>query len=314
VSAALALLAAVLLDGLVGDPRWLPHPIRWMGRAIEIAEARFRRLPLPLLASGGIMAAGLILGTGLVAWGFMALSSWLHPGLGWMVEAVLFFYCLSSKSLADAAMKVWRLLLVDDLAGARRAVALIVGRETAALDGDEVARAAVETVAENLVDGILAPLFWAALGGAPLALAYKMTNTLDSMIGYKNARYQSFGKVAARMDDVANWLPARLSPPLVSLAAQFLNQSGRQAWRLARQDGHRHSSPNAGRPEAAFAGALNIWLGGANRYHGQWVSKPTIGSGQRSVTVDDIPRAVDLMWLTAGLGVVLAVGVRWVFS
>jgi adenosylcobinamide-phosphate synthase len=141
-----------------------------------------------------------------------------------------------------------------------------------------------------------------------------MTNTLDSMIGYKNERYLVFGKVAARMDDMANWLPARMSPPLIGLAAAILNRSGRRAWRLARQEGHRHSSPNAGRPEAAFAGALNVWLGGPNRYHGRWVDKPTIGREQRAVTAGDIPRAVDLMWLSALLGAVVAVGVRWMIS
>jgi adenosylcobinamide-phosphate synthase len=314
VSAALALLTAAILDLLVGDPRWLPHPVRFMGWGIERAEAGFRRLPLPLTASGGLMAAGLILGTGLTAWGFTALGSWLHPWLGWGIEVVLLFYCLSARSLAEAAMTVWRSLVADDLAGARRAVARVVGRETAALDGDGVARAAVETVAENLVDGILAPLFWAIIGGAPLALAYKMTNTLDSMIGYKNERYRAFGTVAARLDDGVNWLPARLSPPLVSLAAALLNHTGRRTWHLARQEGHRHSSPNAGRPEAAFAGALKVWLGGPNRYHGRWVPKPTIGRGQRTVTAADIPRAVDLMWLAAVLGSVLAVGMRWVVS
>jgi adenosylcobinamide-phosphate synthase len=256
----------------------------------------------------------LVLGTGLVAWSLVALAAGLHPWVGVAVELLLLFYCLSARSLADAAMGVWRALVRGDLAEGRRAVAMIVGRETAALDEEEVARAAVETVAENLVDGILAPLFWAVLGGAPLALAYKMTNTLDSMIGYRNERYRSFGKVAARMDDGANWLPARLSPPLVGLAAALLNQSGGRAWRLARQEGHRHSSPNAGRPEAAFAGALNIRLGGPNRYHGRWVPKPTIGKGGRAVSAADIPRAVDLMWLTTVLGVVAAVGVRWVFS
>jgi adenosylcobinamide-phosphate synthase len=285
-----------------------------MGLAIYRGEDRFRRLPLPLAVSGGLMAAGLVFSTGLMAWSLVALTHRIQPWLGRTVEVILLFYCLSARSLADAAMEVWRTLVRGDLAKARRAVAMIVGRETDSLDENGVARAVVETVAENLVDGILAPLFWAALGGAPLALAYKMTNTLDSMIGYKNERYRSFGKVAARMDDAANWLPAHLSPPLIGLAAALLNQSGRRAWRLARREGHRHSSPNAGWPEAAFAGALNVRLGGSSRYHGRWVDKPTIGRGRRAVTADDIPRAVDLMWLSAVLGVLLAVGVRWVAS
>jgi adenosylcobinamide-phosphate synthase len=313
-NAALALLAAVVLDALVGDPRWLPHPIRWMGQVIDKAEPGFRNLPLPLAASGGLMAMMLVLAAAGAAWSVVTLTARLHPWIGVVAEAILLFYCLSARSLADAAREVWRELVRGDLTSARRAVAMIVGRETATLEADGVARATVETVAENLVDGILAPLFWAALGGAPLALAYKMTNTLDSMIGYQNERYLAFGKVAARLDDGANWLPARLSLPLIALAAALLNRRGRPAWQMARQEGHRHRSPNAGRPEAAFAGALNVWLGGASRYHGRWVHKPTIGKGQPAVTAADIPRAVDLMWLSAVLGAVVAVGVRWVFS
>ena len=309
-SAALVLLAAMVLDGLVGDPRWLPHPIRWMGLAIEKAEPICRCLPLPLTLSGGLMSAGLILMTGAMGWGLVSLGAWIHPMVGTSLEITLIFYCLSARSLAAAAMGVWRVLMRGSLAQARAAVAMIVGRETTELDEAGVARAAVETVAENLVDGVIAPLFWAALGGAPLALAYKMTNTLDSMVGYKNDRYLAFGKVAARLDDLANWLPARLGVPLISLAAALLNRQGERTWQTARRDGRRHSSPNAGWPEAAFAGALGVWLGGPNRYHGRRVSKPTIGKGQRAVTPADIPRACDLMWLTAMIAALLAVGVR----
>jgi adenosylcobinamide-phosphate synthase len=308
----------VVLDALVGDPPWLPHPIRWMGLAIERGEAWMRALPLPLVVSGGLLAAGLILGTYGAAKALITLVSRCHPHLGphlgYILQVLLLFYCLSARSLAEAAVGVWRMLTRGDLHEARRAVAMIVGRETAELDGDGVARAAVETVAENLVDGIVAPLFWAAVGGAPLALAYKMTNTLDSMVGYKNDRYHAFGKAAAKIDDLANWLPARLSVPLIALAAVLLNRRGEAALRQARRDGRRHSSPNAGWPEAAFAGALGVWLGGPNRYHGRWVPKPFIGKGQRAVTADDIPRANDLMWLTALLAAVVAVGVRWVLG
>lgn len=313
-STALALVLAVCLDALVGDPRWLPHPIRWMGLAIEKGEGVCRRLPLPPVVSGGLMAVGLIILTGTTAWGTIAIGARLHPGLGLFLETLALFYCLSAKSLSAAALGVWEILVRGDLTGARAAVAMIVGRETAQLDEGGVARAAVETVAENLVDGVIAPLFWAAIGGAPLALAYKMTNTLDSMVGYKNERYLAFGKVAARLDDVANWLPARLSVPLIAMATALLNRRGKSAWQLARRDGGLHSSPNAGWPEAAFAGALGVWLGGPNRYHGRLVRKPTIGKGQRTVTASDIPRACDLMWVTAMIAALLAVGVRCVLG
>ena len=313
-SAALALLLAVVLDALVGDPRWLPHPIRWMGLAIETGERWFRRLPLPRVVSGGLMAMGLIVSSGASAWLTIALGRWVHPYLGVALEALILFYCLSASSLATAAQAVWRVLVQGNLDGARTKLAMIVGRETAELEADGVARATVETVAENLVDGIIAPLLWAAVGGAPLALAYKCVNTLDSMVGYKNERYLAFGKVAARIDDWANWLPARLSVPLISLAAAVLARRGKMAWQSARQDGRRHSSPNAGWPEAAYSGALGVWLGGPNRYHGRLVEKPTIGKGQRAVTPSDILRACDLMWFSAALAALLAVGGRWVFG
>ncbi|MDJ0784167.1 MAG: adenosylcobinamide-phosphate synthase CbiB [Desulfosarcinaceae bacterium] len=309
-NAALILLAAILLDFMAGDPRWLPHPIRWMGLAIKSGESAFRRLPLPPAISGAVLAVGLILGSAAAAWGSVFLAAAVHPWLGSLVELLLLFYCLSTRSLADAATAVWRALANDDMGAARRAVSLIVGRETAGLTAAGVARAAVETVAENLVDGVIAPLFWAAIGGAPLAMAYKMANTLDSMMGYKNKRYRLFGRAAARIDDLVNWAPARLSPPLISLAAALLAKRGRQAWATARRDGRRHSSPNAGWPEAAFAGGLGVWLGGPSRYHGEWVAKPTIGEGNRSVAAKDIPRACDLMWLTALMAAAGAIGVR----
>jgi adenosylcobinamide-phosphate synthase len=176
---------------------------------------------------------------------------------------------------------------------------MIVGREVDQLDNTGVTRAAVETVAENLVDGVVAPLFFAVIGGAPLAMAYKMVNTLDSMIGYKNDRYLYFGRFAARMDDVANFIPARLSVPFIALAAQFLFGRGRAALNVVRRDGRAHASPNAGYPEAAFAGALGMWMGGPNVYHGKRVEKPVIGKGLGSAGSNHIRQACQLMLATS---------------
>ena len=184
----------------------------------------------------------------------------------------------------------------------------IVGRETERLDESAVARAAVETVAENLVDGIVAPLFFALLGGAPLAMAYKMVNTLDSMVGYRSPRYIEFGRASARLDDAANFIPARLSLPLIVAAARLGFGRGAQAWRIGRRDARRHASPNSGFPEAAFAGALGVRLGGPNRYHGQVVEKPFIGEELREVAITDIRRACRLMVFTTLLAALLAVG------
>lgn len=303
---ALSLTLAVILDMLLGDPPWLPHPVRWMGRAIDCLEPRFRALPVHPLVSGGLMAALLVTGTGLLGLLIVRGAAALHPAAGILVQAIMIFTCISARSLADAALDVGNALTHSGLAAGRRAVAMIVGRETERLDETGVARAAVETVAENLVDGVLSPLFYSVLGGAPLAMAYKMVNTLDSMIGYKNDRYIYFGRFSARMDDVANFIPARLSVPFIALAARLLNGRGGAALTAARRDGRAHASPNAGYPEAAFSGALGLWMGGANWYHGRLVEKPVIGRGGGDARPADIRRACRLMLTTALLAFVAA--------
>ena len=269
----LTLPAAFLLDALVGDPPSLPHPIRWMGRAIEHSEPFWRR-PVARERLSGLV-----------------------------VETVLLFYCLSAKSLRQAALEIDRLLAAGEVDRARARVRMIVGRDVDRYGADDIARATVETVAENVVDGVLSPLFFAALGGAPLALAYKMVNTLDSMVGYKNPRYLLFGRAAARIDDAANFLPARLAVPLIALAARRVEgASSRQALDTARREGKNHASPNAGYPEAAFAGALGVRLNGPNVYHGVLVDKPFLGAAFGPVTRAHIARACRLMTWTAVYG------------
>jgi adenosylcobinamide-phosphate synthase len=304
----LALLLAFGLDLWVGDPPGWPHPVRLMGWAIERLEAPFRRLPVPLRASGALFTLSLVAGTGLAGWLLVAVAAAAAPGLGWALEVALLATCLSVSSLAEAARAVEQALRGPGLEAARRAVALIVGRETAALDPAGVSRAAVESVAENLVDGVVAPLFFAALGGAPAALAYKMVNTLDSMVGYRNARYGEFGWASARLDDAANLLPARLAVPCISAAAGLLAGRGGPAWRMARRDARRHLSPNSGFPEAAVAGALGLRLGGPNIYHGDLVPKPWIGDGRGEAGPRDIRRACDLMVLAALVALAGSVG------
>jgi adenosylcobinamide-phosphate synthase len=270
-----------------------------MGRAIERLEAVIRPLSMPLVTSGGIFALVLILAAWLSGGLLVAGAYRLHPLAGPAVEVIVVFYCISARSLAEAAMDVWRHLKPGRVDQARASVAMIVGRETKNLDPPAIARAAVETVAENLVDGFVAPLFFAALGGAPLALAYRMVNTLDSMVGYKNERYVQFGRVAARIDDAANFIPARISVPIIAAAAQILCQRGRPAWTTGYGQGRRHASPNSGFSEAAFAGALAVKLGGPNVYHGKLVEKPYIGGQFGAVGLRHIPRACDLMLLSA---------------
>ena len=299
----LTLPAAFLLDALVGDPPRLPHPIRWMGRAIEQSEPFWRRTVTNERTAGLLFAASLILGCWLVALLVIGLAWKAHALFGFVVETVLLFYCLSAKSLRQAALEIDRLLAAGEVDRARARVRMIVGRDVDRYGADDIARATVETVAENVVDGVLSPLFFAALGGAPLALAYKMVNTLDSMVGYKNPRYLLFGRAAARIDDAANFLPARLAVPLIALAARRVEgASSRQALDTARREGKNHASPNAGYPEAAFAGALGVRLNGPNVYHGVLVDKPFLGAGFGPVTRAHIARACRLMTWTAVYG------------
>lgn len=295
----LALTFAVALDLLLGDPLWLPHPVRWMGKAIDVLEPRFRRLNLSPLFSGALMAGGLVLAVWIGCLLLVALAAGWHPAAAIVVQTLMIYTCISARDLRDAALAVARALSEEGLAAGRRAVSMIVGRETDRLDETGVTRATVETVAENLVDGFVSPLFFFVLGGGPLAMAFKMINTLDSMVGYKNDRYRLFGRFAARMDDAANYLPARLSILFIALSAQLIDRTGRIAWSTARRDGRAHASPNAGYPEAAFAGALGLWMGGPNVYHGRLVDKPVIGKGLADARPVHIHQACRLMLATA---------------
>jgi adenosylcobinamide-phosphate synthase len=302
--------AAFLLDMAIGDPTWLPHPIRWMGRAMEKFEPVFRKLPMRLSVSGTLFALALIAGTWGVAAALVAVSRALHPALGSVVEILMIYYCISVRCLEKYAMEVYESLANGNLLEAREKVSRIVGRDVEGLDEDGVAQASLESVAENLVDGVISPLFFAAIGGAPFALAYKMVNTLDSMVGYKNDRYGQFGKASARIDDLANFIPARLSVPMISFAAFLLAKSGRTAFKTAIKEGRQHASPNAGYPEAAFAGALSVKLGGAHYYGGRIVPKPNIGIGFGKVKTRHIKKGCDLMILSS----VLWIAVMWALA
>ncbi len=301
--------AAFLLDLVLGDPESLPHPIRWMGKAIASLEYTFRNMPIKLVLSGTLFSVFLIAGT----WCLTALpllaAKLIHPTVYDILEIVLIYYAISTRSLEDAALEIYRALKQSRLQDAKARVAMIVGRDVADLKEEGIARATIETVGENLVDGVVSPLFFAAIGGAPLAMAYKMVNTLDSMIGYKNDTYRHFGKIAARIDDVANFVPARLVVAVIAIAAQILIHRGRHTWKTAMNEGTNHSSPNAGYPEAAFAGALSVQLGGPNYYKGHLINKPYIGLRFGHTKPIHIKRACDLMLLSAliWLGILCAI-------
>ncbi len=302
------ILAAYILDLLLGDPLWLPHPVVWMGNAISFFEGVFRRWIKSEFVSGLLFAVFLILSTWGIAFSFVSMASRIHPVAGVVVEILFMFFCLSARTLEKAASEVGDALEKEGLEGGRLKVSMIVGREVKYLDETGVVRATVETVAENFVDGFLSPLFFALIGGVPMAVAYKMVNTLDSMVGYKNEKYILFGCVSARIDDVANYIPARLSVLFISVAAAFISwQRGKRAWWSAWNEGQNHKSPNAGFPESAFAGALAVKLGGPNYYHGELVEKPYLGSGFRAPGREKIKMACDLMLLSSLLSIVVAV-------
>ena len=300
------LLPTVALDLLLGDPHWMPHPVRWMGRTISSLETLLRRL-FPK-TPGGERGAGIVLalalptlfggGSALILWGLGQVSPWLS----WVVQLWFSYQLLAARSLQKESMAVYSPLKAHDLEGARRAVSRIVGRDTQALDETGVAKAAVETVAENTCDGVIAPLIFLFLGGLPAGMAYKAVSTLDSMVGYKNDKYRFFGWASARLDDILNFIPARLSGLLLCLGAALLpGCSGRRAWTIFWRDRRKHASPNSAHTEAACAGALGVRLAGDASYFGKVVHKPTLGDPVRPVESEDIPRACRLMYAGAGL-------------
>ena len=297
----LIVLFAVLLDLVLGDPRALPHPVVAIGRLISFLEPLLRR------GFGNARVAGVMLLATTVGVSYGTAALILHlayavsPAAGFLAALYLAWVSLAARSLHLESGKVAKALRQGDLPGARLALSYIVGRETAELDEQEIVRGAVETVAENTGDGVIAPLCYLMLGGPALAIAYKAVNTLDSMVGYKNERYLEFGWASARLDDLANYLPARLTGLLMVLAAPICSLSGSGAWRIMLRDGRNHSSPNSGFPEAAAAGALGVRLGGANRYFGKVVEKPAIGDASLPLSLEAYGGAVRLMYCSEGL-------------
>ena len=312
---ALAVLGGFGLDLLLADPAWMPHPVVGMGRAIAALEKRLRRLfpatPAGERAAGRVLAAALPLGTFALAAGALALAYRLHPAAGFALETLWCWQALALRGLADESGKVYAQLAKGDLPAARRAVSWIVGRDTGSLTAAGVTKAAVETVAENFSDGVAAPLFYLLIGGAPLGLAYKAVNTMDSMVGYKNKTYLHFGRAAARLDDAANFLPSRLAALLWIGAAGLAGFDGRGAWRIWRRDRLRHASPNSAQTESACAGALGVQLAGPAWYFGEYYDKPTIGDDTRPVEPADILRADRMLYLAGFLALGLGLGLRF---
>jgi adenosylcobinamide-phosphate synthase len=307
--------AAYMLDCVLGDPEWFPHPVRLIGRGCTAGESALRRLGDNIalepeqraayeLVAGAALTAGIVAGSYYAADRAIRWISRLHPRAGAALEMLLAWTCLAARSLDQEATSVLQALEDGDLEAARTRLARIVGRDTQDLDASEICRAVIETVAESASDGVVAPLFYMALGGVPLAMAYKAVNTLDSMIGHADARYFYFGKVAARLDDAANFVPARLTAlAITGVAAADDAAAPQRALATWTRDGYKHKSPNAGQPESAMAGALEVQLGGENRYAGELIRTPRLGA---EFPAANIPRAKQALRIVAG---VAAVGV-----
>lgn len=307
----IAFAAGFVLDLLIGDPQGAPHPIRLIGNLIALLEKKWNTAEKDekrARRNGVLLVFTVTLLTVFVCAAILIPLYLLHPAAGAVAEAVFTYYILAARSLYDESMKVCRRLEAGDVEGARYAVSMIVGRDTNVLNENGIAKAAVETVAENTSDGVIAPLIYTAIGGPALGFFYKAVNTMDSMVGYKNERYLYFGRAAAKLDDVLNYLPSRISAYLMMAACWFLGPafSAKNAYRIHKRDSRKHTSPNSAQTESTCAGALGIQLAGDAVYFGVVHKKPFIGDPLRPVEYEDIRRANRLMFAAEGLAEAIA--------
>ena len=292
----------LVLDFIIGDPNNPFHPVRIIGSLGIKLENITRRVFKNLKISGFVTWLGVILITFLVNSLIVRLAFSISNIFGIIIEGILLYFCISSKGLKVEGLKVIKVLESGDIEGARNQLSYIVGRDTKVLDEEGIIRAVIETVAENTSDGIIAPLLFGALGGAPLAMTYKAVNTCDSMFGYKNDKYIDFGFVPAKMDDLFNYIPARITGYLVIFAAFILGLDYKNSYRIYKRDRYNHTSPNSAHPESAVAGALGIRLGGANYYFGKIVEKPTIGDKNKVIEISDLYKTNNILLVVTLLG------------
>ena len=292
----------LVLDFIIGDPNNPFHPVRIIGALGIKLENITRRIFKNLKISGFVTWLGVILITFLVNLLIVRLAFNISNIFGIIIEGILLYFCISSKGLKVEGLKVIKVLESGNIEGARKQLSYIVGRDTKVLDEEGIIRAVIETVAENTSDGIIAPLLFGALGGAPLAMTYKAVNTCDSMFGYKNDKYIDFGFVSAKMDDLFNYIPARLTGYLVIFAAFILGLDYKNSYRIYKRDRYNHTSPNSAHPESAVAGALGIRLGGANYYFGKIVKKPTIGDKNKVIEISDLYKTNNILLVVTLLG------------
>ena len=310
--------AGFFLDFIFGDPVWLYHPVRLIGKGISFGERQLRKLCSSNKSGRGLVATGAVLWvciagiSFLLPLGLLILAQKIHPVLRFVLETFWCYQIIAARCLCKESVKVYDRLKADDLPGARRAVSMIVGRDTENLSAEGVTKAAVETVAENTSDGVTAPLIYMLIGGAPLGFLYKAVNTMDSMLGYKNDKYLYFGRIPAKMDDVFNYIPSRVTALFMIVAAFFCGMDGKNAWRIYRRDRRKHASPNAAQTEAVCAGALRIRLAGDAVYFGKLYKKEFIGDSLRPIEPEDIKRTGRLMYVTAVLMLIVFGAVKYI--
>ncbi|GAA0078387.1 adenosylcobinamide-phosphate synthase CbiB [Clostridium sp. CTA-5] len=297
-----------ILDLLIGDPENPVHPVRIIGSIASKLEILMRKL-----LSNSLKIAGLITWviTVFLTFGFnffiINLATKINSYFGVILSGILIYFCISSKGLVVEGYKVIKFIINDDILGARKQLSFIVGRDTNNLDKASIIKAVIETIAENMSDGVIAPLFFAGIGGAPLAMAYKSVNTLDSMFGYKNDKYKDFGYFPAKLDDIFNYIPARITGIFIVISSMILGYNYKNSFKIYKRDRYNHSSPNSAHPEAAMAGALGIELGGANYYFGKLVVKPTIGDMINETSIEDVSKTSKVLYCSTVLGYILAI-------
>ncbi|MGN2336642.1 adenosylcobinamide-phosphate synthase CbiB [Clostridium cagae] len=296
------------LDLIIGDPENPIHPVRIIGSFASKVEKLTRNLFKKCLKIGGLLTWLIVISiTFLINFFILKIVSDFNKYLGIFLGGVVIYFCISAKGLVTEGYKVISLVRKDDIKAARKQLSFIVGRDTENLDKQDIIRAVIETIAENMSDGIIAPIFYAGLGGAPLAMAYKAVNTLDSMFGYKNDKYMEFGYFSAKLDDVFNYIPARITGILIVLSAMILGYDYKRSFKIYKRDRYNHSSPNSAHPEAAMAGILGVQLGGANYYFGKLVKKQTIGESIKEIEVLDVDKTSKVLYCSAILSYILSI-------
>ena len=305
----LIIIGAYLIDLAIGDPRVLPHPVIFIGRLISYLEKHIRKMIKNERVGGIVLVIGVLLTTGIVTYGLIILAYKIYMPLGVILECLLIYQILATKSLKDESMKVAEALNAS-LDEGRKTVSYIVGRDTSDLTEKGVIKATVETVAENTTDGVVAPIIFSVIGGAGLGMIYKAVNTMDSMVGYKNEKYIKFGTAAAKLDDILNFIPARITAIIMIIASGLLKMDMKNAIKVFKRDRFNHKSPNSAQTESVCAGALNVQLAGNACYFGELYEKPTIGDEIREIEVEDIRRTNKLMYVTSFIAIAISVGIR----